>query len=233
MEARLIDVREYPEFAEGHIEGSELVPLGILDKASEGWDRSAPLTLVCRSGTPCGRCAANPGGERIHLAQSARRRGTSVDQQRQAAHGRPEQALVDGASGAGHGGRFGADILRDRAAYIEEILCWRGCGRCGPRLRGSKRYLHDGLGAWPHAMERSGESKRMTPLAIGGGLVLSAVIGIISGMIGIGGAAFLIPALIFSTACHKKPRRVHPSRPCCCPSASSPSGLTTRPGMSI
>ena len=50
MEARLIDVREYPEFAQGHIDGSELVPLGTLDKASEGWDRSAPLTLVCRSG---------------------------------------------------------------------------------------------------------------------------------------------------------------------------------------
>ena len=50
MEARLIDVREYPEFAEGHIEGSVLVPLGTLDKASEGWDRSEPLTLVCRSG---------------------------------------------------------------------------------------------------------------------------------------------------------------------------------------
>ncbi len=50
MEARLIDVREYPEFAEGHIEGAELVPLGTLKKASEGWDRSAPLTLVCRSG---------------------------------------------------------------------------------------------------------------------------------------------------------------------------------------
>ena len=50
MEARFIDVREYPEFAEGHIEGSELVPLVALDKASEGWDRSEPITLVCRSG---------------------------------------------------------------------------------------------------------------------------------------------------------------------------------------
>ena len=50
MKTRLIDVREYPEFAEGHIEGSELVPLGTLDKASEDWDRSEPLTLVCRSG---------------------------------------------------------------------------------------------------------------------------------------------------------------------------------------
>lgn len=50
MQARLIDVRTYPEFAEGHIDGSELVPLGTLDKASDPWDRSAPLTLVCGSG---------------------------------------------------------------------------------------------------------------------------------------------------------------------------------------
>lgn len=37
----------------------------------------------------------------------------------------------------------------------------------------------------------------MTPLAIAGGIALGLVIGIISGMIGIGGGAFLIPALIF------------------------------------
>jgi hypothetical protein len=37
----------------------------------------------------------------------------------------------------------------------------------------------------------------MTPVAIAGGLILGMVIGIISGMIGIGGGAFLIPALIF------------------------------------
>ena len=37
----------------------------------------------------------------------------------------------------------------------------------------------------------------MTPVAIVGGLVLGAVIGIISGLIGIGGGAFLIPALIY------------------------------------
>ena len=37
----------------------------------------------------------------------------------------------------------------------------------------------------------------MTPLGIAGGLGLGVVIGIISGMIGIGGGAFLIPALIF------------------------------------
>lgn len=37
----------------------------------------------------------------------------------------------------------------------------------------------------------------MSPVAIAGGLVLGLVIGMISGMIGIGGGAFLIPALIF------------------------------------
>ena len=37
----------------------------------------------------------------------------------------------------------------------------------------------------------------MTSLAIAGGLALGVVTGIISGMIGIGGGAFLIPALTF------------------------------------
>lgn len=37
----------------------------------------------------------------------------------------------------------------------------------------------------------------MSPLAIAGGLTLGLAIGVISGMIGIGGGAFLIPALIF------------------------------------
>jgi len=50
VNTRLIDVREYPEYANGHLESSELVPLGTLDRASDGWDRTASLTLVCRSG---------------------------------------------------------------------------------------------------------------------------------------------------------------------------------------
>jgi len=37
----------------------------------------------------------------------------------------------------------------------------------------------------------------MTPLGIVGGLVLGLVIGGISGIVGIGGGAFLVPALIF------------------------------------
>jgi rhodanese-related sulfurtransferase len=45
-----IDVREYPEFADVHIPGSKLIPLGTLSAASTAWDRSSPLTLVCKSG---------------------------------------------------------------------------------------------------------------------------------------------------------------------------------------
>jgi uncharacterized membrane protein YfcA len=45
-------------------------------------------------------------------------------------------------------------------------------------------------------VEQSGEGKVMTAAAIAGGLLLGAIIGVISGMIGIGGGAFLIPALI-------------------------------------
>ncbi len=37
----------------------------------------------------------------------------------------------------------------------------------------------------------------MSPLAAGGGLLLGLVIGVISGLIGIGGGAFLIPALVY------------------------------------
>jgi len=46
----IIDVREYPEYASGHIEGSQLVPLGQLSAQCKGWDRSAPLSIVCKSG---------------------------------------------------------------------------------------------------------------------------------------------------------------------------------------
>lgn len=47
---RLIDVRQPAEFAAGYIEGAELVPLGRLSRSSADWDRSQPITLICRSG---------------------------------------------------------------------------------------------------------------------------------------------------------------------------------------
>lgn len=37
----------------------------------------------------------------------------------------------------------------------------------------------------------------MSPIAVAGGLAIGVVIGIISGLVGIGGGAFLIPALIY------------------------------------
>ncbi len=50
MSVSIIDVREYPEYASGHIEGARLVPLGALSEASSTWDKAAPLMLVCKSG---------------------------------------------------------------------------------------------------------------------------------------------------------------------------------------
>ena len=47
---RLIDVRQPAEFASGHVEGAELVPLHRLSKACEAWDRKDPITLICLSG---------------------------------------------------------------------------------------------------------------------------------------------------------------------------------------
>lgn len=49
---RIIDVRQPEEFSGslGHLPGAELVPLGGLVEAAQGWDRQAPLLIVCRSG---------------------------------------------------------------------------------------------------------------------------------------------------------------------------------------
>ena len=55
---RWIDVREPSEFARGHIEGSELVPLARLSRECAGWDKHQPITLVCRSGGRAGRAQA-------------------------------------------------------------------------------------------------------------------------------------------------------------------------------
>lgn len=50
MRIRVIDVRQAKEHASGHIEGSELVPLGTLANACPSWDRSQPIEVVCKSG---------------------------------------------------------------------------------------------------------------------------------------------------------------------------------------
>ncbi|HEX7158690.1 MAG TPA: rhodanese-like domain-containing protein [Edaphobacter sp.] len=48
--AVIVDVREYPEFAAGYIEGARLAPLGKVAQMAEAWPREQALVLVCKAG---------------------------------------------------------------------------------------------------------------------------------------------------------------------------------------
>jgi rhodanese-related sulfurtransferase len=48
--ARLVDVREPSEWAEGHIPGSVHIPLGDLGRRVSELDAGQPVVAVCRSG---------------------------------------------------------------------------------------------------------------------------------------------------------------------------------------
>lgn len=48
--AQLVDVREPREWAEGHIPGSVLIPLGELVRRANELDKAKPVVVVCRSG---------------------------------------------------------------------------------------------------------------------------------------------------------------------------------------
>lgn len=48
--ARIVDVREPEEWAEGHIRGAVLIPLGELAARSGELDAAHPVIVVCRSG---------------------------------------------------------------------------------------------------------------------------------------------------------------------------------------
>src|SRR5215469_3475085 len=48
--AVIVDVREYPEFAAGYIEGARLAPLSKVREMAEGWPRAEKLVLVCKAG---------------------------------------------------------------------------------------------------------------------------------------------------------------------------------------
>ena len=47
---QLIDVREVDEFRDGHLEGSQLIPLGTLPYRTYELDPYRPVVLICRSG---------------------------------------------------------------------------------------------------------------------------------------------------------------------------------------
>lgn len=57
---RMVDVREPDEYVGelGHLEGTELVPLGTVEQRAADWDKSQEIVLVCRSGGRSGRAAA-------------------------------------------------------------------------------------------------------------------------------------------------------------------------------
>lgn len=48
--ARLVDVRTAGEFAGGHIEGAQNVPIADITSAASGWDKKVPVVLYCQSG---------------------------------------------------------------------------------------------------------------------------------------------------------------------------------------
>lgn len=48
--AVLVDVREPQEYAEAHVPGAVLIPMGRLPGATAELDRSEPIHLICRSG---------------------------------------------------------------------------------------------------------------------------------------------------------------------------------------
>lgn len=54
---RLVDVREPYEFAEGHIPGAELIPLGQVPTALNKLGKEEAIVVVCRSGARSLRAA--------------------------------------------------------------------------------------------------------------------------------------------------------------------------------
>lgn len=55
--ATVIDVREPREYAEAHVRGSTLIPMGQLPSRMAQLDKDAPVYLVCRSGNRSGAMA--------------------------------------------------------------------------------------------------------------------------------------------------------------------------------
>ncbi|MES2460571.1 MAG: rhodanese-like domain-containing protein [Armatimonadota bacterium] len=53
----LVDVREYPEYTEAHIDGAKLVPLGMLRQNPALAGEAGEVFLLCRSGRRAGEAA--------------------------------------------------------------------------------------------------------------------------------------------------------------------------------
>ena len=46
----LLDVREYPEFAAGHLKGARLIPLGEIERRAGELPKDQPIVAMCRTG---------------------------------------------------------------------------------------------------------------------------------------------------------------------------------------
>lgn len=55
---RAIDVREYPEFAAGHVPGAELIPLSEIPGRCRSMDPQKPILLLCKGGRRAAQAAA-------------------------------------------------------------------------------------------------------------------------------------------------------------------------------
>ena len=69
--ATLVDVREPAEFAEAHVPGATLMPMGQLRSRVAELDRAAPVLLICRSGhrsAVVGEVLAAEGFDAVNVA---------------------------------------------------------------------------------------------------------------------------------------------------------------------
>ena len=57
----LLDVREYPEFAGGHLPGARLLPLAELERRVGELPKDCEIVCVCRSGRRSAEAAAKLG----------------------------------------------------------------------------------------------------------------------------------------------------------------------------
>ncbi len=54
----LLDVREYPEFAGGHLKGAQLIPLGEIERRAGELPKDQPIVAMCRSGGRSAKAAS-------------------------------------------------------------------------------------------------------------------------------------------------------------------------------
>ena len=80
--ARIVDVRSPEEFATGHLDDAELVPLDHLAVHARQWDRKTPLVTVCRSGARSARAARTLKELGFHSVASMRGGMLALQEQR-------------------------------------------------------------------------------------------------------------------------------------------------------